>query len=358
MCGNRAAACGLTRLPDSTETVLTVTAPDAPRSPAPEPVEVELAAALPPPQHRLSGVVRAALRVVPVLLLIAAAWVLWREFHKLSFEAVAHAIAGWGATEVALALALSAASFMLMAVIEWVGLRWTGARISLGPVLLGSFLANAIAHAIGANLLISGAIRARTYERYGVTLTQVAGTTVFAAASFGVGLAALSGGGLLLASQAELDATAITLPVARTLGAALVTGALGYIVLCALMRRPFTVFRRSITLPDVWDAIAQLVLGVVDNAIAAAILWILLPAHGPSYVTFVGAYAVACIAGLISSVPGGAGVFESTMAALLPSVEVAALAAAFLGYRLTFYILPLMIAALVLAVDAFRHRKS
>jgi uncharacterized membrane protein YbhN (UPF0104 family) len=283
---------------------------------------------------------------------------LWREFHKLSFEAVAHAIAGWGATEVALALALSAASFMLMAVIEWVGLRWTGARISLGPVLLGSFLANAIAHAIGANLLISGAIRARTYERYGVTLTQVAGTTVFAAASFGVGLAALSGGGLLLASQAELDATAITLPVARTLGAALVTGALGYIVLCALMRRPFTVFRRSITLPDVWDAIAQLVLGVVDNAIAAAILWILLPAHGPSYVTFVGAYAVACIAGLISSVPGGAGVFESTMAALLPSVEVAALAAAFLGYRLTFYILPLMIAALVLAVDAFRHRKN
>jgi hypothetical protein len=98
MCGNRAAACGLTRLPDSTETVLTVTAPDAPRSPAPEPVEVELAAALPPPQHRLAGVVRSALRVVPVLLLIAAAWVLWREFHKLSFEAVAHAIAGCGAS--------------------------------------------------------------------------------------------------------------------------------------------------------------------------------------------------------------------------------------------------------------------
>jgi hypothetical protein len=34
------------------------------------------------------------------------------------------------------------------------------------------------------------------------------------------------------------------------------------------------------------------------------------------------------------------------------------LAAAFLGYRLVFYILPLIIAAAGLAVDAVRHRKS
>jgi uncharacterized membrane protein YbhN (UPF0104 family) len=324
----------------------------------PQPVETELAHAIPPPQTRLARVRRAAFRIIPILLLIAAAWVLWREFHKLSFEDVLHAVAGWGALDIVLALVLSVASFALMAVIEWVGLRWTGARVPLRTVVLGSYLANAIAHAIGANFLISGAIRARTYDRHGVTLTQVAAATVFAAASFGVGLAALSGGGLLLASRAELDATAITPLVARALGAALVAASLGYVVLCALLRRPFQVFKRSITLPDVWDAIAQLVLGVVDNAIAAAILWILLPAAGPSYVTFVGAYAVACIAGLISSVPGGAGVFESAMAALLPSVEAAALAAAFLGYRLAFYILPLMIAFLALAIDWARHRKS
>jgi uncharacterized membrane protein YbhN (UPF0104 family) len=289
-------------------------------------------------------------------MLAAAAWVLWREFHKLSWDAVGHAIAGWGLIAVTLALLLSAASFVLMAVIEWVGLRWTGARVPLRTVALGSFLANAIAHAIGANLLTSGAIRARTYDRHGVRLTQVAGATLFAAVSFAVGLAALSGGGLLLASRAEIDATAFTPQVARGLGAALLAGAIGYVVLCAVRRRPFTGFGRSVTLPDVWDALAQLVLGVVDNGIAAAILWILLPAGGPSYGSFVGAYAVACIAGLASSVPGGAGVFESAMAALLPSVDVAELAAAFLGYRLAFYLLPLVIAFLALAIDAIRHR--
>ena len=329
----------------------------ADKTPALKPVTTKLAEAIPPPPSRLARVRKVALRGVPVLLLIAAAWVLWREFHKLSWTAVGNAIAGWGLTAVVLALVLSALSFILMGVIEWVGLRWAGARVPLRTVALGSFLANAIAHAIGANLIVSGAIRARTYDRHGATLTQVAGATVFAAVSFGVGLAALSGGGLLLASQAELDATAITPLVARSLGGLLMAGALGYVVLCARKRRAFNVFGRSVTLPSLPDALIQLFLGVVDNGIAAAILWILLPAHGPSYVTFVGAYAVACIAGLISSVPGGAGVFESAMAALLPSVDTAALAAAFLGYRLAFYVLPLLIAFVALAIDAIRHRK-
>ena len=312
---------------------------------------------LPPPLHRLARVVHVALRVIPFVLLGVAAWVLWREFHHLSWEAVSAAIAGWGPEAIAMALGLCVLSFALMGAIEWVGLRWAGARVSVAATQVGSFLANAIAHAIGANLLISGAIRARFYDRYGVTLTQVAGATIFAAASFGVGLAALSGGGLVLASHDELARTAIPPTVARALGWVLLAASAGYVALCALRRRPITAFGRSLTLPSGRVATAQVVLGVVDNGVAAAILWILLPAVGPSYVAFVGAYAVACIVGLVSSVPGGAGVFESAMAALLPGVAPAALAAAFLGYRLAYYLLPLMLAALVLAADMLRTRR-
>jgi uncharacterized membrane protein YbhN (UPF0104 family) len=295
------------------------------------------------------------LRIVPVILLAAAVWVLWREFHHLSLTAVSAAMAGWGLQAIALAVALAVISFLLMGAIEWVGLRWTGARVPFWPTQMGSFLANAIAHAIGANLLISGAIRARFYDRYGVSLTQVAGTTLFAAAAFGVGLAALSGGGLLLASSADLARTAIPPLVGRGLGVTLLAASGGYVALCALRRKPITAFGRSVTLPSLKDALWQLVLGVVDNGIAAAILWILLPHGGPNYVTFVGAYAVACIVGLASSVPGGAGVFESAMAALLPGVEPAALAAAFLGYRLVYYIAPLILAAVALAGEAVRR---
>jgi uncharacterized membrane protein YbhN (UPF0104 family) len=350
------------RRPDSSdpphqETPPDVTPPDATRAATPEPVSVELGEALPAPHHGLARWVRLALRIVPAILLVAAIWVLWREFHRLSWTEVAASMAGWGVQAIALAVTLSVVSFLLMGAIEWVGLRWTGARVPFGATQMGSFLANAIAHAIGANLLISGAIRARFYERYGVNLTQVAGTTLFAALSFGVGLAALSGGGLLLASHADLARTAIPPMVGRALGVGLLAVSAGYVLLCALRRRPISAFGRSVTLPSLKDALSQLVLGVVDNGVAAAILWILLPHGGPSYVTFVGAYAVACIVGLASSVPGGAGVFESAMAALLPGVNAAALAAAFLGYRLVYYIAPLILAAVALGGETIRSAR-
>ena len=264
----------------------------------------------------------------------------------------------WGPGSILMALALSVGSFILMGVIEWVGLRWTGAHLPWGPALAGSFLANAIAHSIGANLLVSGAIRARFYDRYGVRLSQVAATTLFAGMSFAVGLAALSGGGLLMARNEELAATAIPVSVARILGVVLVTAAFGYVALCGLRRRPIAAFGHSLTLPSAGDAMAQLVVGVVDNGIAAAIIWILLPHAAIGYPSFIGAYAVACVAGLVSSVPGGAGIFESALATLLPKVDAASLAAAFLGYRLSYYLLPLVIAATALAGDTLQRPKA
>jgi uncharacterized membrane protein YbhN (UPF0104 family) len=102
---------------------------------------------------------------------------------------------------------------------------------------------------------------------------------------------------------------------------------------------------------------AQVVIGVVDNGVAAAIIWLLMPPGAVLYQTFVGAYAVAAVAGLISTVPAGAGVFEGSISTLLPNADPAPLAAAFLGYRLTYYLLPLVIACLALAGDTIRARR-
>jgi uncharacterized membrane protein YbhN (UPF0104 family) len=300
---------------------------------------------------------RWALRLAPLVLLAASAVVLWREFHHLSFSEVIGAMQAWGGVRITLAILLSAFSFLLMGVVEWLGVRWTGARVPWLPVLGASFLANAIAHSVGANLLVSGAVRARLYDRYGVNLTQVAGTTLFGAFSFAFGLAALGGSGLAFSAPEQIAATALPLSVARWLGYVLMALALGYVVLCALARHPLTIFRRSFRLPSAGDAAAQVVIGVVDNGVAAAIIWLLLPTGAVHYGTFVGAYAVAAVAGLLSTVPAGAGVFEGSISTLLPNADPAPLAAAFLGYRLAYYLAPLMIAAAALAADTLLRRR-
>ena len=296
------------------------------------------------------------LRLVPLVLLTAAGFILWREFRHLSFAEVGRAMAEWGGARIAAVLALSAFSFVLMGVVEWLGLRWAGARVPWGRVMGVSFVANGVAHAVGANLLVSGALRARLYERHGVSLTQVAATTLFGGVSFAVGIGMLGGCGLALSPAHQIAATAIPLTLARLLGWCLIAAVAGYVILCAVRRSPVHAFGRSLAPPSAGDAVAQIGVGVVDNGVAAAIIWLLLPPGDVPYQTFVGAYAVAAVAGLVSTVPAGAGVFEGSISTLLPQADAAPLAAAFLGYRLFYYLLPLIIACLALVGHTLRRR--
>jgi uncharacterized membrane protein YbhN (UPF0104 family) len=334
----------------------------ATRDPAavlPEDVEEELAAALPQTQGSrffpmLGGL---AWHLLAFILLGAAALILWREFHALSLADLAQAIRAWGWGSVAAAVALSATSFLLMGCVEWLGLRWAGARIRLRSALAGSFVASAVAHSLGANLIVSGAIRARWYARHGVSLRQVAAATVFHGFSFAVGLSTLAGISLLAARHHDMAvASRIANPVADSLGVLLLTGVGAYVALCALMRRPLRGFGHSVKLPSARVAVAQMTIGAVDNAVAAAIIWTLLPPGAIGFFPFVGSYAPSVVLGLISHVPGGVGVFEGSLSTLLKGLEPAALAAAFLGYRLFFFVIPLLLAGVALALDALRER--
>jgi uncharacterized membrane protein YbhN (UPF0104 family) len=345
---------------DSCETTAVLKPHDHHEHPPDHPIEEDIVHALEPDERTpLPSLIRRwTLRLIPPLLLGVAAYALWREFRHLSFDEVAAAMADWGSARILVALLLSAVSFLLMGVVEQLGLRWTGARVPIGASVGTSFLANGIAHAVGANLLVAGAIRARLYNRFNVSLTQVAAVTLFNGMAFAVGLSTLGGLGMLLAGREELAGSAISTPVARSLGAALLAFAFGYVLLCALRRSPVHAFGRSLALPAPGVALAQLAVGVADNSVAAAIIWSLMPPDSVGYLAFVGSYAISCVAGLVSTVPAGAGVFEGSLSALLRGVEPAPLAAAFLGYRLAYYVLPLIVAIVALGGDTLLHRKT
>lgn len=161
-------------------------------------------------------------RVIPLVLLVAAGVVLWREFRHISPAEIAQAMRAWGDRDIVAALLLTTVSFVLMGVVEWLGLRWVGVKMPWGPTMGGSFLANAIAHALGANLLVAGAVRVRIYDRFGVKLSQIAAATLFHGVSFAVGISALGGAGLLLAGREHLAVTSIATYSARTFGALLI----------------------------------------------------------------------------------------------------------------------------------------
>jgi uncharacterized protein (TIRG00374 family) len=94
--------------------------------------------------------------------------------------------------------------------------------------------------------------------------------------------------------------------------------------------------------------------------LAAAVLYVLLPTHPDlSYFIFFGSYLLAQIAGIISNVPGGLGVFETVLILLIsPPIPSDQLLGALLVYRAVYYFLPLLVGVLLLALYETKTLKA
>jgi uncharacterized membrane protein YbhN (UPF0104 family) len=298
--------------------------------------------------HRLTVTRAWAIRIAPFVLIVIAAFVLWRAIHGLSPGQILAAIARWSPARIATALGLVACGYGLLAINEQFALRWAGAKVPLRDGLLASFITYAFANNLGMGVLMGGALRAGVYTRHDVGLTQVAQLTFYGLMTFSIGAAALCGFSFLTAPGPAFAALALSEPVGRALGWLLAGAPCAYILACLFVRHSVTLFGRTLQLPSPLLALAQLAFGICDVGVNAAIVWTLLGEAAPRYATFLGGYLVSVVAGLISGVPGGVGVFESVMLTLLPGVDKASMTAALLGYRLFFYLAPLSVAAFAL----------
>jgi uncharacterized membrane protein YbhN (UPF0104 family) len=293
-------------------------------------------------------------RVLGAILLTWAAVVLWREIRALDAREVAAHMRAWGAWRIAVATVLAATSFALVAVVEWLGLRWSGAPFPWRTAALRSFIVNGLIHSLGANVVTATLTRSWVYRRLGLPLMTSATTTAFAAITLFAGLAVLVGAGLLSASPEQLQAIRVGTGQARLGGAILLGVVATYVAACAVW--PSARLFGEVRLPSAGYAAAQVAIGAIDNLVSTTLLWLLIGHPAPPYAVFVVAYVLAYLAGLFSNVPGGAGVFEAGLFLLLPHASRASLAAGFMGFRLIFYLLPLIVALLLIVVELLRPR--
>ncbi len=293
--------------------------------------------------------VRVAFAVVSAAIFVFAIRILVVQFRSLRLVSVIAATHRWGG-RLPLAIALCAGSFLVVGLIEWRAVRWAKTPVSMRVALGVSFVANGIAHSLGATALVAGAVRARLYARHGIGLTTSATVTAFQTVTSCVGFGALAGVAALAGLGPEGSATPLV-------GGLMIAGVAAYVLACLLARGSLKAFGRAFELPGVKDALAQVALGALDNGLAMAALWVLLPPRAVSYPRLVGDYAVAYLGGAVSGVPGGVGPFEGVLAGLLTSVDKASLLAALLGFRLCFYVLPLILAGLLFTAELVRDAR-
>jgi len=107
--------------------------------------------------------------------------------------------------------------------------------------------------------------------------------------------------------------------------------------------------------------VSQLIVAALDWMLAGLVLFVLLaPAAGISYTEFLAVYLLAQLAGLVSQIPGGLGVFETAMVLMLSArLPASQIFGALLSYRAMYYWLPLGAAALLLGVqEVLRKREA
>ncbi len=301
-------------------------------------------------------------RTVPVaiglLLFLVALEVLRVELRAVTWHELTAAVARTPVSRLLLALVLTAVNYTALVGYDLLAFAYIGKTLPRARIAVVSFLAYAISNNIGLATLSGASVRYRFYRRWGVTFEELSRIVVSYSVTFWLGLLGLSG----LSLVAGAPAIGRGLPAHGTLvlaGWVLLLVPPAYVVATVVRRRPLRFRRFEASVPTPAIAGAQVALSCIEWALAGAVLYVLLPPGGVSFLTFLGAFLVATLLGMASHVPGGVGVFEGLIVLLLkPQLTSGELLPALVVYRAVYYLLPLSVAVVGLVVDEMRQRRS
>ena len=303
---------------------------------------------------------RWVLPLISIALLAGALWILHHELVLHPPREIARAIHELPRSPILLAFALTVAAYAFLPVYDAIGLRYVGRPLGLGRTMFAGFLAYGFSQTLGFSWLTGGSLRYRLYSAWGLSASEIAGVIGAASVTFWLGASSIAGVALLGSPAAAVTATGLMVHTARMAGMMLLLLPASYLVFAAMRRRPLMVFGWEVQPPRFTLSLWQVAAGCGDWALAASVAYLLLPAGtGVPFLPFIGIFVLAQVLGVISHLPGGLGVFESTVVLLLKDqVPSSAILGSLLVYRVVYYVVPFCTAVATLAVYEIRERRA
>lgn len=295
---------------------------------------------------------------IGVLALATVGWVLHRTLAAHHAREVLEALRAIPTSAVLLALALTAVSYCVLTLNDWLGIRYVGKPVAYPRTALTSFVAYAFGHNLSLAAFTGAAVRYRIYSTQGLTTVDVATVVTFCAITTSLGIGVTAGTALLVAAPGT---TALQLGHVWTqvVGALLLGAVATYVLVASRTGSTLQVGPWLLRAPGARLVLPQLGVAILDLAVASAVLWVLLPAAATiDYPTFAGVYALAVVGGIVSQVPGGLGVFETIVLLALPHVPAPQLLGSLVAYRGIYYFAPLLVAAVLLALHELWQQRE
>jgi phosphatidylglycerol lysyltransferase len=302
-------------------------------------------------------------RLKPLLSLFffaLALWLLHRELRDFHYREVIRFLESLTADRALLALGLTACSYLTLTGYDALAFLDLGKRLAYWKLAFASFTGYALSNSLGFSLLTGTPLRVRLYSGWGLTAVEITRVMLFGYVTFWLGFFGLSGTTFLFAPLAVPSSLHLGVATAQPLGAVFLALVVVYLAASVWWRRPVSLKGMELALPRPPIAAAQVAIASLDWALAAAVLYVLLPSSwNLAFLTFLSTFLFAQVAGLLSQVPAGLGVFETLMVLLLPhELPRPQLLAALVAFRGVYYFLPLLTAAAALGVHEVVRRRE
>ena len=298
--------------------------------------------------------------VLVTAIFLLAVYLLYHKLKSYSMAEIRASIDQISAARMGASLLLMAVNYMILVGYDWLALKAIHKTLPLPRVALVSFVGQAVSYNFGA-LLGGTSVRFRFYSAWGFSLAEIVRLVLMLTVTFWVGVLGLCGVIFMVAPPVSPGELLAKMPLQdiRILGVGLTLIACSYLALCCVVRKPVHIFGKEFVFPAPRIAFAQALVAWVDIIAAAGCMYVLLPGHmNISFLDFLPSYLLAQVAVVLTHIPGGVGVFELVILHLTHTAHEQTVFAAVLLFRLIYFILPLLAAALLLAVYEVRQRRN
>lgn len=300
---------------------------------------------------KLKRYLKKAISWAGLFFFILAAIMLYVQLSKYPFSDIKNALLAIPMKNVVYACLASFFGYVALSSYDYLALKYIGRKLAAWKWILVGFIGFSISNNAGHAIVSGGTVRYRLYTRWRFKANEIVKMVTFSGFTYLFACFALIVLGYLLTPSHALGAgsmSAFTTHIVTLLSA---VGLLGYFGLTLFYKKSIRIKKLHFKIPSFKMALAQVVLGSVDIIMAALVLYFaLIPFVQIPFDVFIGVFIIAQVLGVFSQVPGGLGVFEGLFMAILPGENNAAyLFGALIAYRIIYYLLPLLISAIVLA---------
>lgn len=303
-------------------------------------------------------------RVAPILLSLLlfgiSLWAITQELRNYDLQDIINNLTTIPRPYLILAIALTLVNYILFTGYDILAIYHLRQSLPYRRAALVAIVSYAISNSVGFALLSGSAIRYRFYSAWGFSAAKIAQIIAFCNLSFWLGFFAV--GGVIFALQPIATPELLRIPFesVRPVGYIFLGIIAAYLLWSGLSQKPLKIKKLEFPHLPVKLSLIQIALTSLDWMLAAAVLYVLLPVpKNLSYFSFFGIYLLGQLAGIISNVPGGLGVFETVLVLLLaPVISPDRLLGVLLAYRGVYYFLPLGISMLMLGLYELKRQSN